>query len=198
MSDHRSKESIGAGLSQLLKLPSQIHVDPLERKWMLAAFGMIALFVGVILYSGLFGHVHPPGAMETIDSSKLHLSEEFAEDKLGVYVDKDGSVHATLVAARYGFYPREIHVPVGKPVQFRIATQDVLHGLHIPMTNMATMIVPGYVSSVTTVFPKPGEYPMLCNEFCGMGHDHMWSKLIVLSEEDWQKHLNLTNEGKAP
>ncbi len=198
MSNQHSKESIRDGLSQLLSLPSQLHVDPLERKWMLAAFAMIALFVGVILYSGFFGHVHPPGAMETIDSSKLHLSEEFAEDKLGVTIDPQGNVQATLVAARYGFYPREVYIPVGKPVRFRIATQDVLHGLHIPMTNLGTMIVPGYVSTVTTTFPKPGEYPMLCNEYCGMGHDHMWSKLIVLSEEDWQKHLNLTHEGKTP
>lgn len=187
------------GITQLLKLPSEIHVDPLERKWMMAAFAMIAIFVGVILYSGFFGHVHPPGAMEIIDSSQLHLSKEFAEDQLGVHVNPEGDVRATLVAARYGFYPREIRVPAGKAVTFRMATQDVLHGIHIPMTNMSTMIVPGYVSTVTTVFPKPGEYPMLCNEFCGMGHDHMWSKLVVLSEEDWQKSLNpSTPEGKAP
>lgn len=187
MSDQKSQDTVETSYKQLLRLPSQVHVDPLERKWMLAAFGMIALFIGVILYSGFFGHVHPPGAMETVDSSKLHLSEEFAEDKLGVATDGDGNVRVTLVAARYGFYPREIRVPAGKPVTFRIATQDVLHGIHIPMTNMSTMIVPGYASTVTTLFPKPGEYPMLCNEFCGMGHDHMWSKLVVVSEEDWQQ-----------
>ncbi len=198
MSDPQVKDTARQGIAQLLKLPSEMHIDPLERRWMVAAFGMIALFVGVILYSGFFGHVHPPGAMETIDSSKLHLSEEFAEDKLGVTVSPDGSIHATLVAARYGFYPREIRLPAGKPVTFRMATQDVLHGIHIPMTNMGTMIVPGYVSTVTTVFVKPGEYPMLCNEFCGMGHDHMWSKLVVLSEEDWQKSINPTHAGKAP
>lgn len=198
MTEQKPEDTLQDGFRQLLRLPSELHVDPLERKWMLAAFGMIAVFIGVILYSGLFGHIHPPGAMETIDSSKLHLSEEFAEDKLGVTIDKNGNIKATLVAARYGFYPREIHVPAGKSVTFRMATQDVLHGIHIPMTNMGTMIVPGYVSTVTTVFPKPGEYPMLCNEFCGMGHDHMWSKLVVLSEEDWQKSLTLTHEGKTP
>ena len=186
MSDHHENESAESGYKQLLRLPSQLHIDPLERKWMLAAFGMIALFIGVILYSGFAGHVHPPGAMETLDSSRLHLSDEFAEDKLGVSTDKEGNVRVTLVAARYGFYPRVIRVPAGSPITFRIATQDVLHGIHIPMTNMSTMIVPGYASTVTTVFPKPGEYPMLCNEFCGMGHDHMWSKMVVVPIEDWQ------------
>jgi len=37
---------------------------------------------------------------------------------------------------------------------------DVLHGVHIPMTNMSTMIVPGYVAEITTTFPKPAN--ILC------------------------------------
>ncbi len=196
MTDHQPHSSEPSGCKSSGCSSSHLHIDPLERKWMIAAFGMIAIFIGVILYSGFVGHVHPPGAMETLDSSKLHLSEEFAEDKLGVSTDPEGNVHVTLVAARYGFYPREVRVPVGKPITFRIATQDVLHGIHIPMTNMSTMIVPGYASTVTTVFPKPGEYPMLCNEFCGMGHDHMWSKLIVLSDEDWQRVATPSKGGK--
>lgn len=198
MAQDNLRDTARRGWQQMLRMPCDLHVDPLEKRWMQLAFGMIALFVGIILYSALFGHIHPPGGMEVVDSSSLHLSEEFAEDKLGVRVDEDGAIRATVVAARYGFYPREIRLPAGKPVTFRLASQDVLHGIHIPMTNMGTMIVPGYVSTVTTVFPKPGEYPMLCNEFCGMGHDHMWSKLIVLSDEDWQKEIKQPQGGKSP
>jgi len=47
------------------------------------------------------------------------------------------------------------------------------------------MIVPGYVSQVESSFPRPGEYPMLCNEYCGLGHDHMWSKVSVIDKEEW-------------
>lgn len=163
-----------------------LHIDPLEKKWIYVALGLIGVFVATILYTAFAKHVHPPGEMETIDSARLHLSEEFAEDNLGVVTQADGSVKVTLVAARYGFYPREIRIPAGQPITFRIASADVLHGIHVPMTNMATMVVPGYVSTVTTTFPKPGEYPMLCNEYCGMGHDHMWSKVTVVSRESWQ------------
>jgi cytochrome c oxidase subunit 2 len=84
-----------------------------------------------------------------------------------------------MVAARYGFYPQRIEVPANTPVTFRIASADVLHGVHGPFTNMSTMVVPGYVSQVKTLFPKPGEYPLFCNEYCGLGHDHMWARLIV-------------------
>ena len=186
MTNDSKKHTLSDDAHDLMSLPSQLHVDPLEKKWIYVALGLIGVFVAAILYTAFAKHVHPPGEMETIDSARLHLSEEFAEDKLGVVTQADGSVKVTLVAARYGFYPREIRIPAGQPITFRIASADVLHGIHVPMTNMGTMVVPGYVSTVTTTFPKPGEYPMLCNEYCGMGHDHMWSKVTVVSRESWQ------------
>jgi cytochrome c oxidase subunit 2 len=162
-----------------------MHIHPLERKWIYLVLAVIGLFLAAIFYTALVRNIHPPSHLETIDSASLHLSKEFAEDKLGVWTEPDGTIKVTVVAARYGFYPREIQLPAGTPVTFRIASADVLHGVHIPMTNMGTMVVPGYVSEITTTFPKPGEYPMLCNEYCGLGHDHMWSKVTVVAKDSW-------------
>ncbi|MDD5034058.1 MAG: cupredoxin domain-containing protein [Methylococcaceae bacterium] len=174
--------------SWINRFETELQVDKLERKWLRVALGMVVLFVGSILLTAIVSGVHPPSHVETIDSASLHLGGEFAEDKLGVQAEAlaDGTLLVKLVAGRYGFYPREIEIPAGRKIKFRIASMDVLHGAHIPMTNMSTMIVPGYVAEVTTVFPKPGEYPMLCNEYCGMGHDHMWSKVTVTTPEDWR------------
>ena len=154
--------------------------DPLERRWVWISLGL-AIVMGVMLgYFAVANNLHPPSNVEPIDSSRLHLSEEFAEDNLGVKINPDGSVRVTLVAARYGFYPPRIEVPVDTPVTFRLASADVLHGVHVPNTNMATMVVPGYIAEVTTTFPRTGEYSLLCNEYCGLGHDSMWSRLVVV------------------
>ena len=154
--------------------------DPLERRWVWISLGL-AIVMGVMLgYFAVANNLHPPSNVEPIDSSRLHLSEEFAEDNLGVKINPDGSVRVTLVAARYGFYPPRIEVPVDTPVTFRLASADVLHGVHVPNTNMATMVVPGYIAEVTTTFPSTGEYSLLCNEYCGLGHDSMWSRLVVV------------------
>jgi len=164
------------------------QIDNLEKKWLLIAIGMVGLFVAAMTVTAVVLNVNPPSHIETIDSASLHLSAEFAEDKIGVQPQPlpDGTLQVKLVAGRYGFYPREIKLPAGQKIQFRMASLDVLHGAHIPMTNMSTMIVPGYVSEITTVFPKPGEYPLLCNEYCGMGHDHMWSKVTVVNQDEWR------------
>jgi len=29
----------------------------------------------------------------------------------------------------------------------------------------------------------------LCNEYCGLGHNHMWSNISVIAKEDWAAKL---------
>ena len=154
--------------------------DPLERKWIWISLFLAFFMAGMLGFYAVASNIHPPSNVETIDSARLHLTEEFAEDKLGVKTHADGSLTVTLVAARYGFYPPVIEVPADTPVTFRIASADVLHGVHVPFTNMTTMIVPGNVSEVRTSFPRTGEFSLLCNEYCGLGQDSMWSRLVVV------------------
>jgi cytochrome c oxidase subunit II len=162
-----------------------VHVDHLERKWINITILTIGLLVSIIVMDAFFHGVNPPSKVETIDSARLHLSKEFAENNLGVQVDDKGAIVIRMVAGRYSFFPKHISVPAETKLTFRWVSMDVLHGVHIPMTNMSTMIVPGYVAEITTTFPKPGEYPVLCNEYCGLGHNHMWSNISVIAKEDW-------------
>lgn len=157
-----------------------MHIDPLEKKWGWVTLVMTVVMVGSMAYAAIVMNSHPPSNVETIDSKRLHLTEEFAEDNLGVQENPDGSLTVRLVAARYSFYPQEIELPADTDVTFRIASFDVLHGVHIPFSNMSTMVVPGYVSEVTTRFSRQGDHQLLCNEYCGLGHDYMWSRLKVV------------------
>ena len=172
-----------------------MHIDPLEKKWAYAAVVIAGLFVGIILIDALFHGINAPSNVETIDSASLHLSEEFDEANLGVQVDESGNITIRMVAGRYGFYPKHITVPADTSLTFRWVSMDVLHGVHMPMTNMSTMIVPGYVAQVTTTLPKPGEYPLLCNEYCGIGHDHMWSNVSVVAKEHWTAPAIVPSKG---
>ena len=174
-----------------------VHVDHLEQKWINITLLIIAVLVGIITIDAFFHGINPPSKVETIDSAKLHLSKEFAESNLGVQLDDKGDITIRMVAGRYSFFPKHISVPAETKLTFRWVSMDVLHGVHIPMTNMSTMIVPGYVAEITTSFPKPGEYPVLCNEYCGLGHNHMWSNISVIAKEDWIAPANLTAEKES-
>jgi cytochrome c oxidase subunit 2 len=41
------------------------------------------------------------------------------------------------------------------------------------------MVLPGYDYVATITPDKAGEYAIICNEYCGMGHERMVGKLIV-------------------
>ena len=164
-----------------------MHVDKLEKLWIYIVGFIIAGMLASIFYTAFAVSVHPPSNVETINSQRLHLTEEFAEDNLGVTNNPDGSITVRMVAGRYGFYPQQIEVPAKTPIKFRFATPDVLHGLHIPKTNVDTMVIPGFVSEVNTELQHTGDLPLFCNEYCGLGHHYMWSRVKVVDKSAYNK-----------
>ena len=41
------------------------------------------------------------------------------------------------------------------------------------------MVVPGYIQKITQTFNESDEFILICNEYCGIGHDQMSAKIIV-------------------
>lgn len=153
-----------------------MKVNQYEKLWMGGAAALIVLFIGAIVFGATSQAIHPPSHVETIDPTTAARSGEFAEP--GVTLTADGA-RVVLVTKMYSFAPAEVRVPRGKPVTFRVTSPDVIHGFQIVGTNANMTIVPGYISQFTMTFPWPGEYLMLCNEYCGLGHHLMQGKLIV-------------------
>jgi len=67
----------------------------------------------------------------------------------------------------------------------RLSTPDVIHGILVSGTNVNTMVVPGYVSQVHTVFRRTGDLLMPCHEFCGLGHSQMLARVRVVPAEQF-------------
>ncbi len=91
------------------------------------------------------------------------------------------------VGQQYSFTPQCIVVPTDTAITFRATSPDVIHGFLIEGTNINTMLVPGYVSSLPGRFDKPGEHLMPCHEYCGVGHEGMWGKVRVIDKADFLK-----------
>src|SRR6202000_2557161 len=103
----------------------------------------------------------------------------------GTVVGADGKVTVRLVAQQYSFQPQCLVVPADTPVTFRATSTDAIHGFIVGRTNANTMLVPGFVSTFTTSFPKAGEQLMPCHEYCGVGHEAMWAHVQVLPREQF-------------
>lgn len=160
-------------------VPEEV-VNRTEKRWLILMSVMLAVMMAVIVVTGVAGALHPASNVEVIDPQTLHLAGEFVESNLGTAIEPDGSATVRMIAEQYDFVPHCVVVPVATPVKFRMTSADAVHGFLLPGTNVNTMVVPGFVAELRTSFANPGEYEMPCNEFCGLGHHAMWTRVSVI------------------
>ena len=77
-------------------------------------------------------------------------------------------------------------LPVGRTVVFNLHTMDVNHGFGVIDSTgrllFQTQAMPGYINKVQYVFDQPGDYRVLCMEFCGVGHHDMLDEFKVVAK----------------
>ena len=74
----------------------------------------------------------------------------------------------------------EIHIPVGRDVQIRLESADVIHSFWVPSLAGKQDMVPGRSNILLLRAEKPGVYRGQCAEFCGLQHSHM--ALMIVAE----------------
>ena len=82
----------------------------------------------------------------------------------------------------------QITLPVNRPVNFILRSQDVIHAFYVPEFRMYQDIVPGVTINWVSLTPdKIGHYALACNQLCGSGHYNMQAAIDVVSQEDYHK-----------
>src|SRR5215472_10709919 len=160
-------------------------IEPAELRWVWVALGSAGIIFALTLFAALALQRNPPSNLERIDPKTLHLTGEFTEPNLGTAVE-DGQVVVRIVMTQFVFVPSCVVVPRDRPVTLRLSTPDVIHGMLVTGTNVNTMVVPGYVSQVHTVFRTTGNLLMPCHEFCGLGHSQMLARVHVVPAQQFQ------------
>lgn len=83
----------------------------------------------------------------------------------------------------------KLFVPVNKPVRLIMHSEDVLHSFYIPAFRIKSDVVPNKYSEVWFQATETGTFVQPCTEYCGKGHSQMMSKVIVVSQKDYEKFL---------
>jgi cytochrome c oxidase subunit II len=160
-----------------------MKVNVYEKIFMWAvALGLASFFVTTAV-AAVGSSIQPPSHIETIDPTKVLSDPRFTPQ--GVRVDRAGHVHAHVVGLTFAWLPAEMTIPAGKPVTFHVTSTDVQHGFQIVRTNGQSQVLPGYISQFTTELDA-GDYLIVCNEYCGVGHHTMAAKLHVVPAQQWK------------
>lgn len=77
-------------------------------------------------------------------------------------------------------------LPVGRPVEFRIKSEDVLHSFWVPEFRLKSDAVPGLTTRIRLTPDREGTYDVVCAELCGIGHSTMRQKVRVLSRDEYE------------
>lgn len=88
-----------------------------------------------------------------------------------------------VVGRQWSWELSSARATVGAPVEFRVTSGDVNHGLGIYDEDMRlvaqTMAMPEYTNTLRHTFTRPGTYRLLCLEYCGLIHHSMIAELQV-------------------
>jgi cytochrome c oxidase subunit 2 len=154
------------------KLPHQTHGNTrLEITWtILPIFILIAI------------------AIPTLDSIWEQQNGVPKDQGEVLYVDAIG--HQWWFEFRYTDHEivtaNELHIPVNRPVAFKLESQDVIHSFWVPKIAGKVDMVPLNDNFLWMIGDEVGEYYGQCAEFCGIAHAHMRFRVIVDTEEDFQ------------
>jgi len=84
-----------------------------------------------------------------------------------------------LIARLWQFWP-VLEFEKDQSYRLHISSMDWQHGFSLQPTNINLQIHPGYEMVLTVTPDKSGEFSVVCNEYCGIGHHTMLGKIYVV------------------
>jgi cytochrome c oxidase subunit 2 len=83
-----------------------------------------------------------------------------------------------LRASTWQWYPI-LQLEKGKEYRLHLSSMDYNHGFSLQPVNINLQVLPGYDYVATITPTSSGEFTIVCNEYCFVGHHTMVGKMIV-------------------
>ncbi|MCC5835590.1 MAG: hypothetical protein JJU20_12720 [Opitutales bacterium] len=173
-----------------------MSLTPPKSDWYKPAEGAEKLWIGIALvwcfvmslmmpYWHFKGKQNSQGEAYAVTAQAFQeRTDQFVEDnQVGEYngvplVAPAPGSDVYLVAQMWSWYP-VLQLQQGETYRLHVSSVDLQHGFSLQPMNMNFQIMPGYDHVLTITPTTTGEFTIVCNEFCGIGHDRMIGKIFV-------------------
>lgn len=166
-----------------------------EKMWMLISLLLcIMLFVWMVLWH-VYGKQNPSNiTYRTSTTEYTKLANSYVKQNMvgvdnGIPIVKPEPNSDVLLLAEMWRWSPVLILKKDESYNIHMSSKDLLHGFSLQPTNMNFQIYPGYDYVLRFKPTEAGEYKILCNEFCGIGHHTMIGKIVVIeSDADLKKY----------
>ena len=161
-----------------------------EKMWVWIAFGWCMVLFAMMPLWHLRGGQNPSGIRHRVDPTdyQARVAEFIQEYQVGTenglpLVEPPPGSDVYLQASQYAWIPL-VRLRQGAEYTLHLSSLDVNHGFSLYPLNINFQVVPGYDYGLRIVPNQAGEFHVMCNEFCGIGHHLMVGKIIVEPAEE--------------
>jgi cytochrome c oxidase subunit 2 len=124
-----------------------------------------------------------PGADGKFGQTKPELIDASIGNPLGLD-SSDPATQDDIVAS-------QLVVPVNRPVELVLKSQDVVHSFFIPTMRLQMNAVPGLTTHASFTPTQTGAFEVVCSQLCGLGHYRMHGTVNVLAAEQFDKWIEV-------
>lgn len=159
-----------------------------EKIWVGIAFAWCMVLFAMMPLWHWKGGQNPSGIRRKVEPAKFYQrTAEFAKQyQIGTdrgipIVAPPAGADIYLTAMAYQWFPI-LQLEAGKTYRLHMSALDVNHGFSLYPLNVNFQVVPGYDYALEVTPTASGDFRIICNEFCGIGHHTMVGRVIVVDE----------------
>ncbi len=160
-----------------------------ELIWVIIAF-IWGLFM---FFTMIFWHIY---GEQNLSNEAYHITAEDYSAKTEAMIEKyqvreesgypvvhpPAGEDVYLIARLWQWWPI-LELEKGQTYRLHLSSLDWMHGFSLQPVNINLQIHPDYEMVVTITPEQSGEFGIVCNEFCGIGHHTMLGRMYIVDNE---------------
>ena len=162
-------------------------VHKIELVWVVIALGWCLILFLWMPYFHVFGEQNLSNEAYRVTPAAFEAKAQAMVDTYTVRTETDIAIPVVkpppgsdvyLVGRLWEWWPI-LELEKGKTYRMHVSSMDYQHGLSIQPVNINLQILPGYDTVFSMTPTQSGEFGVICNEYCGIGHHMMLGKIYV-------------------
>lgn len=178
-------------MSAILPPPERVWwkapLDRSEAVWIIIAFAWCLVMFFMMPYWHVFGKQNLANEAYRTTPEAYSAKAQAVVDKYTVRKETEQEIPVVhppagsdvyLIARLWQWWPI-LELEKDKSYRIHLMSMDWLHGFSLQPENINIQVHPGYDHVLTVTPTRAGTYSIICNEYCGINHHTMVSKLYV-------------------